>query len=248
MRARGRLQGPVAHHLLYSPMRARAAQQASLDRSGSIFDIWDQGPTGSCVAHALLGAILAARKAAGLPVLNLSRVTLYALAREIDRGGQWVGLQDGGCIPAAAIRALRECGAPAYELRPTDPATVNDEPSLAELESAEETLLAFARDSLWSSYAVPSDIDAVKSALASGAFLTVGIAADTATFQDYRGGVLGNQGPSVDHEVLLLDYDGGTVRGVNSWGRGWGESGLFRLDSSGVSGLAEIVAHNVRAL
>jgi len=59
----------------------------------------------------------------------------------------------------------------------------------------------------------------------------VSVAVDASTWSFYAGGILSKCGTGLNHGVTLIasDFDEESVTIRNSWGAGWGESGMIRL-------------------
>jgi hypothetical protein len=70
--------------------------------------------------------------------------------------------------------------------------------------------------------------DALLAELANG---PVSVAVDANTWSFYSGGIMSKCGSDLDHGVTLIaaDFDEESVTIRNSWGSGWGESGMIRL-------------------
>ena len=53
----------------------------------------------------------------------------------------------------------------------------------------------------------------------------------------YRGGVLGEESePHGGHATTLVGWTGSVFIGENSWGRGWGEDGFYKIDPEVIGG------------
>jgi len=84
-------------------------------------------------------------------------------------------------------------------------------------------------------YNVSSTADQLKAALAQQP-VSIGIQANQAVFQHYKGGVIQKDcGAKLDHGVLAVGYD--TIDGVeayivkNSWGPKWGNAGYVYIST-----------------
>jgi hypothetical protein len=216
----------------------------------------DQGPTSSCVGHAFAASIFASLSAAGTPLPDVpSPVGIYTLARCIDRaatedGGDLPPLVDTGSFPDQAARALREwgCGATITDW-PTDPARINDEPTLGKLRG--QSLFKLVGHYKINTYGGARVLD-IRRALAAGFAVTCAVDVDEA-FEAYDGGVLGaRKGDNLGgHYIYLHGYDtevdGKTVfEGTNSWGIGWGALGRFRGDEAFAARLRDLYVMKVR--
>jgi hypothetical protein len=74
-------------------------------------------------------------------------------------------------------------------------------------------------------------IQDVKSALAAGYPVIYGSPVDQ-TYENYSGGIMPvpNGTPTGRHQRCLVAYTPDYVQEVNSWGTGWGENGLARIN------------------
>jgi len=90
-----------------------------------------------------------------------------------------------------------------------------------------------------------NDPSAMKSALA-GRPLSVGVAADSSAFGNYKSGIFNSSscGTSLDHATVVVGWgsSGGTDYWImrNSWGTSWGEKGYMRLaivSGAGICGI-----------
>jgi hypothetical protein len=205
--------------------------------------ILDQGQTGSCEGHGHAGGITTNFAIKGSPIKLVSPIGIYAVARCIgrkpDASGHLPPLTDDGTESDLAIAGIEEwgvCSADSWGDFPANPATINDEPTMAQLERASDFRLNGA-------YFLTSDpssdqyvID-IMTALAAGYTVAFALPASGPEFQGYTGGVLSSLSGPVDHENYLVGcsvpsagaYSQATVRGVNSWNKGWGEGGFYSL-------------------
>ncbi len=236
--------------LLGAPRLAQTPPSASLEMYEP--GVMDQGGSSACVGHASAMAIAVSLARAGAPLPWVpSPGNIYCVARCIERAGDAVPLLDNGSIPADAMMGISQWGvrptrAPAPDGRNSDvdPATVNDEPALDELEQDAQTLLV-------GEYGVDMGaLDAVtqlRAAIAAGYALTVALFVDSA-FENWdpSKGPLGapnRQDPNGGgHYLACTSYrtasDGRTIlRGPNSWGVDWGIAGHWEgyADELGLS-------------
>jgi hypothetical protein len=218
--------------------------------------VMDQGQTGSCTGHSPASALYTAFNVIGQPLPWVpSPAGIYRVGRAIDRPNTSTPLTDDGAEPNQVFRSINEFGvhpiqAPTSDGRysDADPATINDEPSLGELEADAVTCIV-------GDYGITSTgtqrVDDVCSAIANKHPVTVAIAGGSNTFQAYSGGVLGPIEETLDHYVWLYGYEtvanGSRVfHGRNSWGRDWGISGDFMLSEDALQWLGDLVALDVR--
>jgi hypothetical protein len=153
--------------------------------------VMDQGPTGSCTAHSLAGALSTACTKAGKPIGFVpSPREGYACTRAIERAAMTMPgvalpeLTDSGAELADALASSANFGVCAIEAPTSDgrysdvePANVNAEPSFAQLEAAATSLVTGAyRLDLTAANA--SDVAAA--ALVAGFPLYVGFYVDSA--------------------------------------------------------------------
>ena len=218
----------------------------------SLFDkappVMDQGQTGSCTGH---GSSCGLYVAAGLSWVP-SPAEIYRNGRAISRApGQ--ALTDNGADPAQVFAAINEFGVrPMTPLTDrysdADPATINDEPKLGDLEAEALTVLV-------GDYGITSTgaqrVRDFQTSLAAGIPVTVAIAGGCDAFQNYSGGILPALNAPLDHYVCLLAYktlpDGSIAfGGQNSWGPFWGEAGRFWLSDPAVQELGDNVSLTVR--
>lgn len=213
--------------------------------------ILDQGPTSSCVGHAHVGSVMTRLLAMGIPAPYLLSPTFaYLLARIVDRqeiNGVLPPITDDGSMPNACVRGIAEWGVCSFDMRPTDPATINDEPKILELEQSFIVRPRGIYEVLGTGQARE---DQIKAALANGFPLTIAAIVDPA-FENWSGGdpidapdlsqALGG------HDIYLVGYEtlsNGTVVYfiANSWGRDWAESGFARVSSRWIQAAMDIEA------
>jgi hypothetical protein len=221
----------------------------------------DQDGVGQCTGQAIIVGAHTALGAAGISLPHyLDPQGLYRLARCLERAyeypsGMLPSLQDNGADPNMVYLALNRWGCPnaidtfgfdepCAELTAAYGQHANDEPMLGELQEADE-FKAVGQQAVFSGG--QQRILDVRAALAAGFPATMSVYASDDRFQRYIRGVMGPAPAyvSCNHLVCVIgcytDATGATILIVqNSWGRNWGESGLFRcttdvlLQSDGV--------------
>ncbi len=210
--------------------------------------IFDQGQTGSCVGHARARGVAIARMFAQHPLPFVpSPVEIYRLARCYERNDWMTPLADNGCDPVDSIDAIASFGVgPMHPLAlrysDADPATVNNLPTLGDLEAASG--FKFLDDHQITDI-LSARIEAVRVALASGFPVCIDVAGGSSQFQNYNRGLLSGSGQPLDHYVCLVGYHttvSGTVfHGHNSWGVDWGMSGAFDGDESLIHAAGDLI-------
>src|SRR5262249_33647257 len=123
-----------------------------------------------------------------------------------------------------------------------DPATVNDEPSLGDLEEDASSMLV--GDYGIYSYGAQR-VQEVCTAIANGIPVCCAIAGGSAAFQNSSGGVLGPLNAPLDHYVCIIGYetsaDGSKVFMIrNSWSEYWGENGNVRINEACLDQLGDL--------
>lgn len=236
--------GHVVTHVRHL-LGAQAPPPAAASLEARVARVLDQGPTSACVGFATAQAIDIAR---GAFTRGTSALGIYTIARSIDRApapdGRLPPLCDAGSQPNQAMRALTEWGAPSEGDWPSDPRTVNREPTLGELEAA-------SSGKIRGTYGLTTPetrVDDLKRALAGGLPVTFAIEVDQA-FEDNTGQVIGAPLGAIlgAHDLCAIGYDtspdGSTrVRFVNSWGRTWGDRGFGWGDELFIAGWYDVYA------
>jgi hypothetical protein len=242
-----------------TPLRAMAhrlgAAAQSADLSSFTPAILDQSQTGSCVGHALACAIFTSLSAQGVASAFLpSPADIYTLARCLERAQFWDGqgqappLADNGSQPYLAIRALGEWGIRPMRPLPerfsdADPATINDDPKLLDIEADSQSLIV-------GPYAV-SSTDDVALALSNKIPVTAALDADSDAFQTYSGGTLGPLGTSLDHYVCITGFDvapdgSRRWRVRNSWSSQFGVYGELFVNDAALAEFGDMYAIRAR--
>ena len=245
------------------PLAARIGASSSLPAAASVAGylprVMDQGQTSGCVGHALAAAAwtacaFAAARGSGkaLPFVP-SPAGIYTLARCLERLDYARPLEDSGSIPGDAIASLVSWGVRPIQPLPdrysdVDPATVNDEPKILDLEADSASVLVGAHPISTTGLARTLEVQV---ALAAGYPVALSVPGGSDAFQAYTGGILDAIDAPTDHYVLLSGYeriDGNLVfRGRNSWGEGFGEGGDFLVTEAFVErSTADLYAMSVR--
>lgn len=213
-------------------------------------EVLDQGDTGSCTGHGTATGIATAFAACGvlLPFLP-SPAEIYRNGRAIDRvrrpDGLFDKLEDEGAMPNQVLRAVHEYGVRGTSAldgksSDVDPATVNDEPKLGDLEVEHFTIPVgeYAIRSVEDGAALASVVENMRKALSAaphGLPVGAGTFVDTA-FMNWDGtqpplGACNQNDPDGGgHWFCFLGYrtdaHGKTIFRIrNSWGQGWGLGG-----------------------
>jgi hypothetical protein len=208
--------------------RAKAAEAMQLE--GSIRGILDQGSTNSCVGHAIAIAADTRLRHIGAIKERPSPLSIYSIARELARKGKGAMVDD-GCWPRAAMKGVGNYGVAFERDWPLEQSRVNADVPWDVLQKAS----AFKLDAFFRVDSVGhSRVEDILYALARGYPVVFGTDIDH-QFQDHHGsGVV--QPATKDnlggHMMCLIGYTttgaGRTrLRGVNSWGTGWGDHGFY---------------------
>lgn len=220
---------------------------AVLDPNGP--GILDQLTTSSCVGHAHVGAIMVRLLLMGIPApYLLSPLCAYDLARIIDRvpiNGFFQPMTDEGSMPNACIRGVGEFGICSFARRPTDPARVNDEPNMAELEQGFKIRPLGIYEIMGTGQ---TREDQIQAALRAGYPVTIATIVDPA-FEDWTGGdPIG--APDVTralggHNIYLVAYEvlsnGQVVYWIaNSWNKTWGVQGFGLVSSDWIQSATDL--------
>lgn len=251
MRGRGYRPDPDGHQR--TPLRAIAHRLGAVPQSATLEQfaprVMDQGQTGSCTGHATACAVSTALSAAGTPLPFMpSPKGIYTVGRVLGRTSPALNLTDDGAEPNQVMRGISAFGVGpmgplASDGRYSDAelATINDEPTLLELELA-------ARYLVIGEYSVFTPED-VALAIANRIPVTVAVEAGTDAFQHYTGGVLEPMGVALDHYVTLIGYTTTTAGLVftmrNSWSEDWGMSGNALVSEDAVRQFGDMVAMKV---
>ncbi len=203
----------------------------------------DQGQTSKCTGESTRTVAMATIGAkSGERCPDLSDQGIYTIGRCVDReDGARGPLVDEGAAPSQVYRGIEEWGIPLKSSWPSDPARINEEPRLDQLEVAAELRFGGAHE--LSSTPIARSFEG-RSALVAGHAFTIAVDV-TQAFEDYDGGVMTSaflRGPSLGgHALAVLSYRtvAGRIvfRGRNSWGTSWGIDGDFDFDESFLAGI-----------
>lgn len=223
-------------HMAVARGLVKGAAPASLDDTQHAPRVFDQGPTSSCEGHSSSGctAMVFKKQGEALPWIP-SMANWYRLGLCIDRGNPNAGaLQDAGTMTSSIIAAAADFGisgmgalASDGRFSDADPATLLNEPNLAELEKDALTLVLGA-------YQITSTgaqrIADVKAAQANGFGVRIDSFVDTA-FENWEAGdkPFGvpdyNDASGGGHALYIVGYQGDNQVVRNSWSESWGDGG-----------------------
>lgn len=239
-----------AHVLLGSA----SSSPKSFSLRSNVANILNQFQTSSCTGQATKGAIVTRMNIKSISIPEPSAGGIYKIGRCIDRlpnaDGNLPPLQDEGAMPNQIIRGISEWGVPSEQIDPFDSDTINNEPDMAEFESASHCVLNGAYRI---NFTGSRRIDYIKSAIYSGHPPCCAVDVDS-DFENYSGhGVLSSPNSNDilgGHYIYMVSYEtlssGLTVvEIVNSWGEEWGDSGFARGDEKFIAGMRDIYVMNV---
>jgi hypothetical protein len=221
-------------------MRGMVTAPSAANRDDSAFapPVFDQGPVGSCEGHSSSGctAMVFAKQGQPLPWIP-SMDDLYRLARCIDRSNPNGGaLTDSGTMTSSIIAAMAEFGIRAMGDRASDgrfsdcdsdPAKLNREPNLAELEVDGLKLVIGAYQITSTGSERIADVIAAQN---NGFGVRIDSFVDTA-FEDWTAGQIPFGMPNYadqnggGHALYIIGYQGQNQIVRNSWGTSWGDDG-----------------------
>jgi C1A family cysteine protease len=210
---------PDARAYAFAPKATQALPQ-SVDLRNKLPQVWNQGSIGSCVAHAVAAAHIAAQKKNGKAAVMPSRLALYFQARAV-RGWQY---QDSGCYITDAMKVTAKLGAANEKLYPYTTSKFTMKPPAS-----------VYKDALLRQTVEYQKIDStkpavIKAALAEGHPVVFG-----STLYENHDKLVDNIMPDPDlttsviggHAMTIVGYDDEKqlflVR--NSWGKTWGDNG-----------------------
>lgn len=240
----------VPPHLHKLSFRMHAAMGASLPRSadqretGLVAAIKDQGGSSACESHSGSGATETAFALMGAPLGYIpSEDFFYKGLRSVERARTSLGvlppLRDDGGMTEDALTFMATFGLRPRRIAQTgdgrnsdvEIATVNDEVTLGDIETAAELMVVgpYAVDPL-----APDAEQQVQAALAARIPVRVDAFVDT-VFEDWSPGKPPVPAPNMGdpagggHAVYLVGYAPGFYFLRNSWGTSVGENGDYRV-------------------
>jgi C1A family cysteine protease len=195
-----------------------------VDLLPDVFEVEDQGYTGSCGASAAASAMEIAYKRAGNPK-DFSRLFIYWYARQL---GGIVG--DNGAYARDICKALQQYGVCLESTWDFLPENIDVEPpEIAITEAKQYPVYEYAR-------IMQGDIVRhIKQSVSEGIPVLTSIKISN-QFESLQGDwKLHDWDPSTegmgDHAVVIIGYDDEAERFLaqNSWGPGWGDGGFFGI-------------------
>lgn len=192
-----------------------------------------QGHTSSCVAQATCKALEIKRIMVGLPHVDLSRLAVYYLARDLmvpkETGN------DGGTYISHAFDAMRRFGVPPETDWPWDLGKICHAPSWGAMRKAYVSKLS-AFYKIYSSG--QRRIQMVIEALRAGNPVVFGTYTNKSWKFYQKGQVLKpilKSESSGRHATCLVGYKDGIFIGENSWGPRWGDDGFYLMDPEAIA-------------
>ncbi len=220
-------------HLTAAFMLPALPGKASLE---GLIDLRDQSESSSCVGQADQQAAYVGLKQRGVNCPKLSALSIYTPARRVDmpRDAHVAPLMDNGCRPSMAVQAMRAGGIATEAAWPFDLSKVNVDIPFDVFENA-NNLLPYTVDG---EYAIHEQGTArawpMMLGLSQGHAIPFGTVVDQAFMNHVGTGIVNRaKGPILGgHMMCCVGYEtlpSGVVvfRVVNSWGKGWGDHGLF---------------------
>lgn len=203
--------------------------QADLRTTGFMPPVWSQ-ELGDCTAYGTNAHFIYVMAKSGMPIFDPSEIFTYYNTRFLEGT---VGYDSGASI-RNAIKAIAEYGVCNSTLWPNDSSKFTDVPSKDAFNFAiKERALVYS--------SVPSDIQSIKSVIASGLPVVFGFT----VYSSFEGQNIAETGimpmPNFTYEtvmgghcVLACGYDDTQQRLLcrNSWGENWGDKGYFWMPYS----------------
>ncbi len=230
------LESPRVQGLLQGSMALTAPGDSDMPPSVDLRQwcppIEDQGPLGSCTAHAGVGLVEYCQRRASGNYLDASRLFLYKATRNLLR---WQG--DTGAFLRTTLKALVLFGVPPEEYYPYDVGTFDNEPPAFTYAFAQsyQTISYLRLDPPGTS---PQELlRKIKAMLVAGFPSAFGFSVYSSMDQARSTGEIPYPQPgdrvTGGHAVMAVGYDDnkvidgrqGAILIRNSWGVGWGQSG-----------------------
>lgn len=225
---------------LFGAIRA-AAPEATLEEY--LLNVLDQGGTSTCVGHGVGTALITRLRKMGQEHEDVSRLAIWDFAVAAEKGKDQPFV-DQGCFIRDAMRGCRDQGIPPLSAWPPVIAGGYTKSLEASVTSAPpwDVLQKAATFRVQNWYRIDdvgySRVDAICQAIAHGYPVVFGTEVDQA-FEDYSGKDVVKAPGSFTlggHCMCAIGYrtvnGKRQIRGVNSWGYGWGDRGLFWADAS----------------
>lgn len=210
----------------------RTIANEALDLQGCVSGVKDQGATSSCVGQSIGTAIdTRLRKLGKWDAPLSSSQAIYTFGRALSRLSKDESLQDGGTFPRNAMKGLKDWGVPTEQRWPFDPSHINDELPWDVMQAASANCL----QAWWRIDSMGKErVEDICQALEKGYPVVFGTDIDQA-FMDHSGtkpvGTPDRSKIVGGHMMCLVGYttenSARVLRGVNSWGIGWGDRGFY---------------------
>lgn len=205
---------------------------SSVDLRKEMPAVYDQGPTNSCIEHAVAGSLQHAMQKAGMPVIMPSRLFMYWNTRFLEGTLN----EDAGGFIRDCIKSCNNAGYCEEQLWPFDPTKITVKPPQEAFDEAIEDRIHF--------YGTVNNLNilAFKEALAHGNPVIFGFDVYPAMEEDGPGSVadpawarlsmpVPGQRKLGGHGVLGVGYRDDIECAIvrNSWGSAWGDNGCFYM-------------------